>query len=303
MLRSAAAALIAASSIHFFFRATRESTSTLVNTVRYPLAEEHSALAAARRSLAETGVASFPGFLTPEATAAAAAEAVAASPSAFVTDSTHNAWQSPRNATLPDEHVVNLFMPTRVASIAFDEIGSTLRALYDDDDVLAFLSSLLGKPLHRLADPLGACSINVFRERWSHAYHFDEAEYTVTLSLQQAEEGGDFVFTPPLRASDDDLAVDAVASVLRAHTGFRPALPPPPEPEPPGVSSGSATPPVNTAPFAPGTLQVFAGRYSLHAVTPTAGARERLVAVLCYAGEPGVRNSPAVQEMFWGRTA
>ena len=30
---------------------------------------------------------------------------------------------------------------------------------------------------------------------------------------------------------------------------------------------------------------------------------DRLVAVLCFAGEPGVRNSPSVQQMFWGRTA
>jgi len=38
-------------------------------------------------------------------------------------------------------------------------------------------------------DPIGACTINVFREGWHHAWHFDEAEFTVTLSLQAADEG------------------------------------------------------------------------------------------------------------------
>ena len=54
-----------------------------------------------------------------------------------------------------------------------------------------------------------------------------------------------------------------------------------------------------------GTLQIFAGRYSLHHVrrVPETATTDRLVAVLCFATEPGVINSPSVQQMFWGRTA
>ena len=111
---------------------------------------------------------------------------------------------------------------------------------------------------------------------------------------EAAEGGGDFVFTPPIRTDAADLAAVPVASVLRAQTNESFELP----------TGGGAPPvPVRTAPFAPGTLQVFGGRYSLHAVTPTSGARERLVAVLCFATRPGVRNSPAVQQMFWGRVS
>jgi len=110
--------------------------------------------------------------------------------------------------------------------------------------------------------------------------------------------GGHFVFTPPLRTSADDPANAAVASVLRAQTEHAFSLPG----DGTGESGGAAVP-VRTAPFAPGTLQVFAGRDSFHAVTPTRGPRERLVAVLCFASRPGVRNSPAVQQMFWGRTS
>ena len=63
--------------------------------------------------------------------------------------------------------------------------------------------------------------------------------------------------------------------------------------------AGAACPSVRTAPFAPGTLQIFAGRTSLHRVSEVKG--ERLVAVYCFSDIEGFVNSPEVQRMFWGR--
>ena len=65
---------------------------------RYPIADLASpaarkVVAKARADLAATGCASFPGFLLPEATALAAAQAAEAAPHAFVTDDWHNAYQ------------------------------------------------------------------------------------------------------------------------------------------------------------------------------------------------------------------
>jgi hypothetical protein len=278
--------------------AAAAAIATLINTSAVPIFDS-AMLKDARAALLTTGVASFPGFLMRDALAAAAQEAATSSPKAWITDNEHNAWQTGRNSSVGETHLANIFMRTRVASVAYDQIGPTLRALYTSPHLIAFLSALLGRRLHRLADPLGACSINVFREGWSHAYHFDEAEFTVTLSLQQAEGGGEFLLTPPLRSQQSDPAYGAVAAVLRANTDHSFELLP-------DEQAGELPPeavPVRAAPFAPGTLQVFAGRYSLHAVTPTSGPRERLVAVLCFASEPNVRNSAAVQEMFWGRSA
>jgi hypothetical protein len=278
---------------------------------RYPVGEPSSALlseaiADARRSLAVTGCASFPGFFTAEATAAAASEAVSKAPDAFVTNSVHNAWQLPDDdPAYPSDHVRNLRMRTHVASIACDELAldGPLRRLYAYDPFVDFIRAVTSREaLFRLADPLGACSINVFRTSWHHAWHFDESEYTTTLCLQQAEQGGDFEFTVPLRTSLSDLAIPAVAALIsqrsehkvllaKGASGSMPTVPP--------------VPPVATAPFEPGTLQVFAGRYSLHRVTPIGEGttRDRMVAVLCFATRPGVINSPSVQTMFWGRSA
>ena len=112
--------------------ASASDIGSLVNLEAFPIEDvSHPFLAAARTALFETGVASFPDFLRPAAVAAAAGEATLASPTAFVTDSEHNAWQTERNTSLPADHLANLFMRTRVASVATDEIGPTLKRLYE----------------------------------------------------------------------------------------------------------------------------------------------------------------------------
>ena len=240
--------------------------------------------------MAATGCASFPCFLAPAALADAVEEATAAAPGAFETDDTHNAYQlSDTDATLPANHVRNKQMRTRVASTACDELDESraIRALYACDELLGLVKAITGRSVHRLADPLGAASINVFRSGWSHAWHYDESEFTVTLSLVQAAEGGAFEFTEPLRRSVDDLAFETTAAVINDHSEY--AVEP----------AGAACPSVRTAPFAPGTLQIFAGRTSLHRVSEVKG--ERLVAVYCFSDIEGFVNSPEVQRMFWGR--
>mmetsp|Transcript_29900 Transcript_29900/g.69747 ORF Transcript_29900/g.69747 Transcript_29900/m.69747 type:complete len:279 (-) Transcript_29900:398-1234(-) len=277
---------------------------SVVNLARWPIRDLSSAacssiVATAQKSLAATGCASFPAFLRGDALLSAAAEARALSAQAYVTDAHHNAYQLADEPALPTTHVRNLQMHTRVASTAFDELGgqSALRQLYEWDGLLDFLGALLGRPCYRLDDPLGCCSINVFRPGWEHAWHFDEAETTVTLCLQAAEGGGEFEYTPPLRDSSGELAARAVTAILDGHSQYSPSAPDE------GSSSSEDLPPVSVASFEPGTLQVFNGRYSLHRVAPVQGKLDRLVAVLCFSAEPGVRNSTHVQEMFWGRRA
>ena len=285
--------VVAAPSTHSFPR--RPALGDLVNLGRYPIgdlasAEGRALVDKARRDLQATGCASFPCFLTAAALSDAVAEATAAAPGAFETDDTHNAYQLSTDATLGPEHVRNKQMRTRVASTACDELDEVraIRALYASDELLEFVKAITCAPsIHRLADPLGAASINVFRSGWSHAWHYDESEFTVTLSLVQAAEGGAFEFTEPLRRSVDDLAFDTTAAVINGHSDY--AVEP----------AGAACPAVRAAPFAPGTLQIFAGRSSLHRVSKVTG--ERLVAVYCFSDVEGFVNSPEVQRMFWGR--
>jgi hypothetical protein len=262
------------------------ATTDLIDHGRYPIAEPASPagrelLAECRRQLRDDGVALLPGFVTKAAGAAMAAEGRALADRAFFCDNTHNAYLEPDDDAYPPGHPRRRRLHTKVGSIAYDLLpaGSPLRRLYNWDPLVSFIGAVLERPaLYRLADPLGACSINVFRPGGLHAWHFDEAPYSTTLMLQEAETGGYFEYVPYLR-KDDGAEHGQVGRILDGESGA-----------------------VRRLPFGAGALSIFAGHVSMHRVTELGGGRLRLVAVLAFHGKPGVTNSDAVRQLFWGRT-
>jgi alkylated DNA repair dioxygenase AlkB len=159
---------------------------TLVDLDRYDI-ESSDVVAHYRQQLTEKGVALLPGFVRAAAIADIAAEANRLAPDAYLCDDEHNVYL--------DKDIERPRMRTVVASIAYDLLpaNSPLRELYTWDPLVEFVRGVIGAPeLHRLADPLGACSINVFRPGDFHAWHFDESEFTTTLMLQEADDGGWF---------------------------------------------------------------------------------------------------------------
>ncbi|MEX2297665.1 MAG: hypothetical protein WD715_09625 [Dongiaceae bacterium] len=260
--------------------------SDLVDLDRYPLHESGGAhlrelVEDCRVQLASRGVATLPGLVRPDAVRRMAAETEAVIDRTYYCDSQHNAYLKAPNLDLPRTHPRNRDLATQVGSVAWDliEPQATLRRLYLWDPLVAFVGAVLDRsPFFRFADPLGACSINVFRPGMGHAWHFDEAKFSTTLMLQKAEKGGDFEYVPFLRPERGE-DFDAVGRIL----------------------DGDETDVVRL-PFEPGTLSIFHGSRSLHRVTRCGGKRDRLVAVLCFASEAGAVNSEAVRKLFWGRT-
>lgn len=258
----------------------------LVDLMRYPIADLASeaaqrTVAACRRQLAEQGVALLNGFLTPQATAAMAEEGRAQADRAFFCDNSHNVYLEPDDDAFPPDHPRRRRLRTAVGSIAYDLLpaDSALRRLYNWDTLLDFVRQVLGRDrLYRLADPLGALSINVFRPGGHHSWHFDETEYTTTIMLQEAQQGGYFEYIPHLRRPDNS-EYDTIRRVL---------------------DGGEQA--VQRLPFTAGSLSIFAGRVSMHRVTEILGDHLRLVAVLCFNSRPGVVNSDEVRKLFWGRT-
>ena len=257
----------------------------MVNLARYPIADPGSAGGAAfrqscRRRFLEDGLCVLPEFIRPEALEALAGEADGFAGDAWFCRSTHNVYltKNGRPGT-PDDGVDGRQERTFVGSVPYDRIGesSLLRRLYLWDPLKDFIGAVLGKTrLHRFADPLGACSVNVFVDGGEHGWHFDESEFTVTLMLQAPESGGAFEYVPRIRGREDERAI--VGSVLDGDLGN-----------------------VIELPFAAGALLIFGGRQTLHRVTRVLGTRPRLVPVFCYAERPGLMNSEAVRKLFWGR--
>ena len=266
------------------------TAARMVNLERYPIDDPDSEgraelVRACRDRFVADGLCMLHEFIRPRALEVLAGEANERTAHAWFCQSTHNVYLtqsggSPHGPGMPAGSVDERQERTFVGSIPYDRIGgdSSLRHLYLWDSLKDFVGAVLGKPrLHRFADPLGACSVNVFVDGGEHGWHFDESEFTVTLMLQAPESGGAFEYVPGIRGREDEKAI--VAAVLdgdREH--------------------------VLELPFTAGTLLVFGGRRTLHRVTRVGGARPRLVPVLTYAERPGLRNSEAVRKLFWGRT-
>jgi hypothetical protein len=245
--------------------------------------EAQKAIANASESVVNTGVAIFPEFITCEALADCIRETKSKAAAAFQTDDYHNIYQLPGFDTeLGENHPRNRPLNTQVASIAYDELDSSgqLAMLYESDLLVELVGAVTKQSeCYHSSDPLGRCSVNVFHPSQGHAWHFDESEYSTTLMLQKPTAGGLFEFTPPIRSLRSDFAVKSVEAAM---------------------ATGDS---VTVLEFEPGTLSVFAGRYSLHRVTEVAGDNDRLVAVFTYSSQKGFVNSREVQRMFWGREA
>ena len=265
---------------------TREGAGGIVDLERYPIADPDSPgsrllVERCRAAIRQDGHCLLPGFLTSDATRAVVDEAAPLLPGAWFCSRTHNVYLAPDDPGFPKEHPRRRRLKTEVGSVAYDRLpkDGLLRRLYDWDPLVRFVGAVLWKQaFYRLADPLGALSINVFTDGGGHGWHFDESEFTTTIMLQTAERGGHFECVPRIRPVEGE-DHDAVGRVLD------------------GRADG-----VRRLEFEPGTLSIFGGRRSIHRVTAVEGGRPRLVAVLCYGTEPGLINSDLVRELFWGRT-
>ena len=75
------------------------------------------------------------------------------------------------------------------------------------------MQDCLGKDeLHVYEDPVSNMIVNVQRAGQEFNWHFDTNEFTITMLLQPADQGGEFEHVPELRAPDDenDAGVTAV---------------------------------------------------------------------------------------------
>jgi hypothetical protein len=264
---------------------TTVSAAEMVNLARYPIADLNSVEGVefaeqCRQQYLETGLCMLPDFITADAQQILTAEANSISGLAYFCKSTHNAYLTDDDSNLPPDDVGRRQEQTFVGSVPYDQIAqdSSLRRLYQWDPLKDFIGYVLDKSeFYRFADPLGACSINVFVDGGEHGWHFDESEFTVTLMLQAPESGGAFEYVPQIRGKPDEKKI--VASILDGNRSQ-----------------------VVELPFSAGTLLIFGGSQTIHRVTRVHGKRPRLVPVLSFAEQEDAKNSEAVRELFWGRT-
>ena len=265
---------------------TATSARDLIDIERYPIDDVDGAgsalVARCRADLAATGACQLDGFLRAEAVDRLVAEALGLTDRSFRNEAVHNVYFEDVDPSLPDDDPRRIMERASQATVAYDLIpdGAGIRALYEWEPLLHFVGAALGKhPFYRNSDPLGALNLVYYTEGDELGWHFDRAEFVVTLMLQPATSGGDFEYIPNLRNESDE-NYSAVQRLLQ----------------------GDMTDVIHLPSIA-GTLAFFRGRHSIHRVTPIVGDRLRTNAVLSFAEKPDHRLNTLTQELFYGRTA
>ncbi len=216
----------------------------------------------------------------PSAWPSSSPSAIASAPNGHRNGARTNPYFTVDRPELPPTHPVRRFFDRSNAFVPADNFGddSIMRAIYEWPAFAPFVQAVLGETeFHRYADPLADVIVNLAEEGGGFPWHFDTNNYTVTLAIQNAEQGGAFEYSPHLRSPTDENYV-GVESVLDGERGC-----------------------VRTLHLQPGDLQIFKGRYSLHRVTPLAGMTVRYVAIFSYVENVGMVGSPERTQQLYGR--
>ena len=234
-----------------------------------------------RSKLADDGCAVLKGFLRQDIISELVAEADAASIHAHNSRNRTNPYFSQDDESLDPTHPLRRFYNRSNAFIPADNFGkdSALRAIYEWEPFFEFMRIALDEPedgFFKYADPLADVIVNMATEGNGFPWHFDTNNFTVTLAIQNADQGGDFEYAPNIRSGDENF--DVVRQVLDETSTI-----------------------VKTLTLEPGDLQIFKGRYSLHRVAPLKGKTNRYVAIFSYVEEDGMVGSPERTKQLYGK--
>jgi hypothetical protein len=260
------------------------SGADLIDLETYPIHVEGQTrdriLAGIREDLARDGCAVLKGFLSPAGIAALREEADNVSTGAYRSSNRTNAYFTQDDPNLPGDDPRRQFFDRSNAFIPADNFTSEgpLRRVHDFEGFDRFIQECLQEEkFYRYADPLADVIVNMADEGNGFPWHFDTNNFTVTLAIQNAEEGGAFEYAAGIREGNENFA--EVQRVLE------------------GTSDK-----VTVLELEPGDLQLFRGRYSLHRVAPLKGSRRRYVAIFSYVEEAGMVGSMERTKQLYGRT-
>jgi len=257
--------------------------SDYINLQNYPInqngAERDKLVESVRAQLQHDGCAVIKGFLTEEGVQACKHEADGVSDKGHCSHNRTNPYFTQDDPSLPVTDPRRAFFDRSnnfIPADNFTEDGA-LRTIQNVKYFDMFIQDCLQeKQFYRYADPLADVIINMAGEGNGFPWHFDTNNFTVTLAIQNADQGGEFEYAPNIRVQDENF--DEVAGVLKGESDK-----------------------VVSLQLEPGDLQLFRGRYSLHRVAPLFGKIPRYVAIYSYVSEPNMVATPERCKQLYGR--
>ena len=256
----------------------------LVNIADYPIHidgdKRDAVLKTVRENLAMDGCAVLKNFLTPEGIEALTQEADAVAGNAHRSYNRTNVYFTADDKTLPTNDPRRRFYDRSNAFIPADnfQTDGALRTIHAFNGFDRFIQDCFQEDaFYRYADPLADVIINMAVEGNGFPWHFDTNNFTVTLAIQNSDDGGAFEYAPGIRKGSENFS--EVGRVLDGTSKL-----------------------IKVLELEPGDLQLFRGRYSLHRVTPLIGPTPRYVAIFSYVEQPDMVGSPERTEQLYGRT-
>ena len=267
---------------------TLPQVAQFVDLERYPIhcldsPETQDYITRLRRDFDQTGVCNLEGFITPDGIKELVQETEDLFPLAYSTTYTANYSRKDleEDQDLPKDHPARVFNTCSRYQIADDQIESNtlLRQLYVWDELTQFIAQVQGKSrLYQFADEFQALNIIYLREGGCSVWHHDNNECTVTLLIQEAERGGDFIYCPDTRSLDGVDNIDRIGDAV--------------------VRNDPAA--IKTLPRSAGTLTLFRGGNSLHSVTPIYGSTLRTTSIMTYDPDPGRTSNDHANRAIYG---
>jgi len=255
----------------------------LINLERYPIDSDGSdyqaLLHSVQAQLAKDGCAVLPQFLSGYGIECASAEADSVSHCGHQSFNRTNPYFTQDDPDLPEGDPRRCFYERSNNFIAADNFTKrgALRTIHDFPRFDSFIKDCLQQErFFRYADPLADVIVNMAEEGNGFPWHFDTNNFTVTLAIQNAVQGGEFEYAPDIRKYDENFK--EVKKVL----------------------DGSSNCVISLA-LQPGDLQLFKGRNSLHRVAPLRGNTPRYVAIYSYVEEPNMVGTPERSKQLYGR--
>lgn len=270
------------------------ATRSLINRAEYALGTPDApgyqrAAARCRADMSAVGCALLPAFVRPADAQAIANEL--ADLETFNRRHELSAWGDPPGDHLPADHIHRRLFPEDTHVLAADQLeGTQLRAIYDDDDLLAFLADALDvEALYRFDDRFQALNVVRIADGGLHAWHYDLSDFVITLLLQKPEVGGQFEFAPFIRGPvrpgvrggrDGRVWDERYDDVEQLFSG--------------------SWPDTHLLDLNPGDLVMFNGLRSMHRVRPVEGPIDRMIAVLSFDTKPGFSSTDAINARLYG---
>ncbi len=255
----------------------------MIDLHRYPInitgKRRDQIVAQTRAQLAHDGCAVLKGFLLNAGISALKNEANSVSTKGHRSFNRTNPYFTQDNPELPADDPRRAFFERSNNFIAADNfpVSGPLRTIHNFPGFDTFIQDCLEEDrFFRYADPLADVIINMADAGNGFPWHFDTNNFTVTLAIQNAEQGGTFEYAPNIRVDGENFS--EVRKVLNGRSDK-----------------------VVQLELEPGDLQLFRGRYSLHRVAPLSGTTPRYVAIFSYVEEPDMVATPERCKQLYGR--